>query len=107
MTRGHKVDGFQLISGVLAVIAGLVMFALGEPVGWSALILVDGIAVLAALCLINRRDGLERSPVEPGAPCTRGTRQRARRDHDASPRVSRHGTPRAPSSSTSRSSVGR
>jgi len=54
MMRGPRVDRFEVLSGVVAVIGGLVMFALGAAVGWSSLILGDGILVLTGLWLVTR-----------------------------------------------------
>jgi hypothetical protein len=42
----HDVDGFHLVSGLVAVIAGPVMFAAGGPAGFAALLTVVGVAVL-------------------------------------------------------------
>jgi hypothetical protein len=49
MGRLHELDGFQLFSGLAAVIAAPIMLALGAPAGWSFLILASGIMLLAAL----------------------------------------------------------
>jgi len=55
MARMHELDGFQLSSGVVAVIAGLIMLVVGVPAIWSLLIIGDGVLVLVALWSVNRR----------------------------------------------------
>src|SRR5579859_3171084 len=48
MSRWHKADGFQLASGVLALIAGPILLASGAPAGWSFLLMAAGALVLLA-----------------------------------------------------------
>jgi hypothetical protein len=48
MSRWHQLDGFQLLMGVVALIAGPVMLATGFPAGWSLLVLAAGAVVLLA-----------------------------------------------------------
>jgi len=48
MSHWHELDGFQLLSGVLAVIAAPVMLLMGAPAGWAFLILAAGLIVLVA-----------------------------------------------------------
>ena len=46
----HELDGFQLFSGLLAMIAGPVMLLMGAPTWWALLILASGTVVLGAQC---------------------------------------------------------
>jgi hypothetical protein len=48
MSRWHQADGFQLVSGVLALIAGPILLAKGAPAGWSLLLMATGALVLLA-----------------------------------------------------------
>jgi hypothetical protein len=48
MRRFHELDGFQLFSGVVSVIAGPVMLVMGAPAGWAFLIMGAGALVLVA-----------------------------------------------------------
>ncbi len=46
MTPVHRTEGFQVVSGVLAVIAGPVLLARGAPAGWSFLLIAAGVILL-------------------------------------------------------------
>ena len=48
MSRWQQADGFQLVSGVLALIAGPILLASGAPAGWSFLLMAAGALVLLA-----------------------------------------------------------
>lgn len=48
MSRWHQADGFQLVSGALAVAAGPILLASGAPAGWSVLLIAAGALVLLA-----------------------------------------------------------
>ena len=48
MSRWREVDGFHLFSGVVSLIAGPVMLAMGAPAGWAFLIIGAGSVVLLA-----------------------------------------------------------
>jgi hypothetical protein len=48
MSHLHRVDGFQLLSAVLALIVGPIMVATRAPAGWSFLLIVTGITLLLA-----------------------------------------------------------
>jgi len=48
MSHLRELDGFQLLSGVLAVIAGPIMLANGSPAGWAFLVIAAGVLVLLA-----------------------------------------------------------
>jgi membrane protein implicated in regulation of membrane protease activity len=48
----HELDGFQLFSGLLAMIAGPVMLLMGAPAWWALLIVASGAVVLVAQCAI-------------------------------------------------------
>jgi membrane protein implicated in regulation of membrane protease activity len=48
----HELDGFQLFSGLLAMIAGPVMLLMGAPAWWALLIVASGTVVLVAQCAI-------------------------------------------------------
>jgi len=52
MSHWHELDGFQLLSGVLAVVAAPIMLVLGAPAGWAFLILAAGTFVLLAQWVI-------------------------------------------------------
>jgi hypothetical protein len=44
--RFAGIDGFHLLSGLLAVVGAPIMLAMGAPAGWSFLILAAGLIVL-------------------------------------------------------------
>ncbi len=46
MACRQDIDGFQLLSGVLAVIAGPVMLVCGSPAGWAVLVGALGVVLL-------------------------------------------------------------
>jgi hypothetical protein len=48
LARFSALDGFQVVSGLLAVVAGPFMLAAGFPAGWAFLAIVAGIVVLLA-----------------------------------------------------------
>jgi hypothetical protein len=48
MSRWHRADGFQLVSGLLAVVAGPILLVSGAPAGWSFLLIAAGALVLLA-----------------------------------------------------------
>jgi len=48
MSHVHRLDGFQLLSAFLAVIAGPIMLAADAPAGWSFLLIATGITLLLA-----------------------------------------------------------
>jgi hypothetical protein len=48
MHRLHEHDGFHLLSGAMAVIAGPIMLLAGAPAGWAFLIIAAGALVLLA-----------------------------------------------------------
>jgi hypothetical protein len=52
MSRLRNLDGFQLFSGILAVVAAPIMLVLGAPAGWSFLILAIGVVVLLTQWMI-------------------------------------------------------
>jgi len=45
----RRVDGFQLFSGILAVVSGPILLATGAPAGWSFLLIGSGVVLLVAL----------------------------------------------------------
>jgi hypothetical protein len=49
----YRLDGFQLFSGIAAVVAGPIMLAAGSPAGWSFLVLAAGLLLLLALAVIS------------------------------------------------------
>jgi hypothetical protein len=42
----HRSDGFQLVSGVIAIVAGPIRLAQGAPAGWSFLLIAAGAVLL-------------------------------------------------------------
>ena len=50
--RWRQADGFQTISGLLAVATGPLLLVHGEPAGWSFLLIATGIALLATQWII-------------------------------------------------------
>ena len=48
MSHLHELDGFQVLSGVLAVIAGPIMLSSGAPAGWAFITMATGGLVLLA-----------------------------------------------------------
>ena len=63
MSHWHELDGFQLLSGLIAVIAAPIMLAMGAPAGWAFLILAAGITVLLAQWTIAAEITFE--PLDP------------------------------------------
>jgi len=54
MSRLHRLDGFQVLSGLLGVIAGPIMLVMGAPAGWAFLIIVTGgLALVAQWAIVN------------------------------------------------------
>ena len=48
----HELDGFQLFSALLALIAGPIMLILGLPTWWALLVVASGTVVLVTQCAI-------------------------------------------------------
>jgi hypothetical protein len=48
MSQWHQADGFQLVSGLVAMVAGPILLASGSPAGWSFLLMAAGALVLLA-----------------------------------------------------------
>ena len=46
MSGRRDLDGFHVLSGVLALIGGPIMLAAGAPAGWATLVLVIGVVLL-------------------------------------------------------------
>jgi hypothetical protein len=67
MSRTRQVDGFQLLSGLISVVAGPLMLATGTLPGWSIVITVAGAIVLWAQWRIvnDERDATSTDAREP------------------------------------------
>ena len=48
MSHWREVDGFQLFSGIAALVTGPVMLAMGAPAGWAFIVMTTGTLVLLA-----------------------------------------------------------
>jgi hypothetical protein len=60
MSRFNELDGFQLLSGLVSVIAGPVMLLMGAPAGWAFLIMAAGSLVLVAQWAIHTNVSFDR-----------------------------------------------
>ena len=53
MLDRRRVDGFQVVSGTLGVVSGLILLARGAPAGWSFLLVAAGVVILVAVWVIS------------------------------------------------------
>jgi hypothetical protein len=45
--RAHRVDGFQIVAGLLGVTTGPLLLVQGAPAGWSFMVIAAGLVILA------------------------------------------------------------
>ena len=50
---GRTLDGFQIVSGVIALVAGGILWATEFPAGWSCLVVAGGLVILATQWILR------------------------------------------------------